>query len=449
MVPDIKLHPKQYEAYSVLNNSQIRFLNFGGGRSGGKSWLGWVWLITNCYAYPGTKWFCGREELKRLRMTTLRTFFKVCKALPIPENDYVYNGQDHFIAFKTGSIIDLLELKFYPSDPLYQRFGSSEYTGGWIEEGGEVSMEAFDMLKSSVGRQDNDKYGLIPAKILITCNPAKNWLYTTFYLPKKNGTLPSDYSFIQSLYNDNIYREPDTQKQLESIINESQKQRLMYGNWEYADDPDALITYEDLINLKYVDRKPGINFCGSDVARMGDDKSTFAKFEGNYLAKLKTFSELDTAILANRLIDFQNIESIPAENTGIDTVGLGAGTYDSMKEKRRKCIEIISGAKPTKIYKNGGTTYEFKNLRSQMWWQFRLDCKGMNICIDSDDQELLTDLTAPRYKIINEKMIQVEPKEEIKKRLGRSPDKGDAVVYANAMRAGIIKSKAQLKYTTA
>jgi len=143
--PIINLHEKQGEAFELLTDSNKRFIFFGGGSTGGKSWLGWVWLLSMSIKYPETRWFIGRDELKRLRNTTLITFFKVLSAYQIPEHYWNYNAQDHFIQLINGSRIDLLELKYYPSDPLYQRFGSAEYTGGWIEEAGEVDFGSFDI----------------------------------------------------------------------------------------------------------------------------------------------------------------------------------------------------------------------------------------------------------------------------------------------------------------
>ena len=436
---DVRLHRKQGDALKLLQDNETEFLLFGGGARGGKSWLGWFWLISMCMEYPSTRWFCGREQLKNLRNTTFQTFFKVCKEYSVPDN-YRYNGQDHYLQFPNGSRIDLLELKKYPSDPLFQRFGSSEYTGGWIEEAGETDFGAFDVLKTRIGQHENDNYGIL-GKMLLTCNPAKNWLYTTFYLPDKDGKLPKGYKFIQSLYSDNKYREKDTDEKLDALINEAQKQRLKYGNWEYADDPDALVTFEDIMRLRDVEYKRGFNYVGADIARYGDDKSSFAKFKGNYLEKLVQYEQISTAALGDKLIGFNTVEQVSIERCGIDTVGLGAGTYDSMEQKGWKAVEIISGAKPTAQLES----YEFNNLRSQMWWQFREDVKGGIIKIDTDDDELLTDLTAPRYKIKGERLIVVEPKDEIKKRIGRSPDKGDSVVYANAMRNGIIETTHELQ----
>ena len=99
-----------------------------------------------------------------------------------------------------------------------------EYTGGWIEEGGEVAFEAYDTLKSRVGRQRNDQYGL-RAKILITCNPKKNWLYNTFYKPFKAGALKPTLRFLQSLVLDNPRRESGSLEQLEDITDKSKSKK--------------------------------------------------------------------------------------------------------------------------------------------------------------------------------------------------------------------------------
>ena len=123
-----------------------------------------------CYQYPKTKWFIGRKELKRLMASSVETFKKVCTYHSIPDSDWKLNGQYNYIEFKNGSKIDLLDVDYQPSDPLYERFGSTEYTGGWLEEAGEINFGAFDVLKTRIGRHLYKEYGLHP-KMLFTCNP--------------------------------------------------------------------------------------------------------------------------------------------------------------------------------------------------------------------------------------------------------------------------------------
>jgi len=143
---EIQLKPtkKQSQAWKITQNKQTDFLLFGGGAGGGKSWFGCEWLIVMCLAYPGTKWFMGRNELKRLMASTYVTFQKVMRFHNLPKSCYKLNGQYNYIEFVNGSRIDLLDLKYLPSDPLYERFGSLEFTGGFIEEAGEVHFGAFD-----------------------------------------------------------------------------------------------------------------------------------------------------------------------------------------------------------------------------------------------------------------------------------------------------------------
>lgn len=192
VTPTIQPTIKQDEAFELLQDEVTRFILFGGGAEGGKSWLGAEWLLTNCYMYPETKWFIGRNELKRLMASSYATFRKVCKHHGIPENDWRLNGQYNYIEFFNGSRIDLLDVAYKPSDPMFQRFGSTEYTGGWLEEAGEINFLAFDVLKSRIGRWNNNRYDLNPAKILLTCNPEQNWLYRLFYKPWKKGELKKD-----------------------------------------------------------------------------------------------------------------------------------------------------------------------------------------------------------------------------------------------------------------
>jgi len=118
--------------------------------------------------------------------STYITFIKVCKYHGIPTTEWKLNGQYNFIEFKNGGRIDLLDLKMLPSDPLYERFGSTEYSDGAIEEAGEVHYLAKDVLKSRIGRHLNKELGII-ANLLSSGNPKKNWTKTEYYIPWIKG----------------------------------------------------------------------------------------------------------------------------------------------------------------------------------------------------------------------------------------------------------------------
>ena len=168
-----KTHIKQGLALSLLTDNVTEELGYGGAAGGAKSWTGCSWITMMAVTYPDTKWFIGREELTRLMGSTYVTLQKVFKAYGLRNGiDWIYNGQYHYVMLSNGSRIDFLDLKLVPRDPFYERFGSLEYTGGWIEEGGEVNFGAYDTLKTRVGRHNNDKYGIL-GKLLVTLNPKK------------------------------------------------------------------------------------------------------------------------------------------------------------------------------------------------------------------------------------------------------------------------------------
>jgi len=249
ITPTIRPTRKQQEAWDALdfNNKSIKILGFGGGAGGGKTWLACEWLLTLCYRFPNSRWFIGRQELTRLKKSTFITFKKVCRYHKIPDSDWHLDAQQSVIIFKNGSVIDLIDVALKPSDPDYERFGSLEYSGGFGEEAGEWDFNAFDILKSRIGRHNHfdskvnsmcekpidfdthpNKYPHIqelPPKFLLTFNPSRGWLYRTFYEPSKKGTLEKGYYFIQTLYNDNPYTAKMYGEQLEGIKNKVNKAR--------------------------------------------------------------------------------------------------------------------------------------------------------------------------------------------------------------------------------
>ena len=246
---DGKKHEKQEQALKILTDNEHTELLYGGAAGGAKSWTGAAWLLFMCLAYPGTKWFIGRSELKRITQSTLITFYKVCAAYGVEKDViYKYNGQLNYIEFFNGSRIDMLDLRYKPSDPLYESYGSTEFTGGWIEEGGEVNFGAYDTLKTRVGRQLNRELGL-KRKLFITCNPKKNWMYETFYKPAKTGKLESYMAYLACLVQENPFIDPDYIEGLKTTKDKVKFERLFKGNWEYDDNPNALCSYDDIMEI--------------------------------------------------------------------------------------------------------------------------------------------------------------------------------------------------------
>lgn len=426
---EITLRPtlKQHEAYQALGNPEVDTIFFGGSAGGGKSWLICESRLVRAYLYPGYRSFIAREELKRLMQSTYVTWTKVCQHHKIPTSDWKLNGQYNYIEFTNGSRIDLLDIKFVPSDPLYERFGSLEYTDGAIEEAGEVNYLAFDVLKSRIGRHKNKEFGLRPT-MLITGNPKKNWTYSEFYKPWKNGTLPSNSAFIQALYSDNKYTSEEYGKQLSQIRDRIMKERLMYGNWDYADDDNQLMKHDAITDLFTNTVNPSDNkFFVADIARMGSDLSVFGKWKGFHCYAVDNYGKQGIDVTSDKVKEVLRIEQIPYSHAIADEDGIGGGVVDVVRGI--KGFMANRAPFPNRLT---GKPDNYKNLKSQCAYLLADFVNDHKIRIDCDkatEEKIIEELsTIKRKDPDREGKLEIEPKEKQKELLGRSPDFADMLI---------------------
>jgi len=429
----LKIKPtyKQSLVWFKLFDRITKFIMFGGGAGGGKSWLICDWLLYMCLKYPGTKWFIGREELKRIMGSTYLTFCKVAKFHNVDRKGWDLNGQYNYIQFTNGSRIDLLDMKYLPSDPLYERFGSMEFTGGALEEVGEIHFSGFDVLKSRVGRWDNIKYD-IPSKILLTCNPKKNWAYRLFYKPWRDGKLDKDKCFVESLYYDNPYTAKQYKENLSSITDKVMKQRLMFGLWEYDTDPSRLFNYESIIDMFTNNVKQGVTYCTVDQSGRGRDKAVITLWRGLYIYKIIAFKE---GISSMQLDNILQVEQIPRSRCLADEDGVGFGLVKDLPGIKG----FVNNATPIKEHKEAidqdKIVTNYANLKSQCWHLLANYVNSSKIGIYRDiPQEykdlLIEDLDAMKQiNIGKDQPFRVSTKENIFDDLKRSSDIGDTLMF--------------------
>jgi len=458
ITPTIDPLPKQRLAWDALkHNDRVKYVVFGGGVGGGKSWLICEWLLTNCYFYPRSKWFIGREELKRLKQSTYQTWIKVCAFHNIPREDWRLNSQDSYIEFNNpqsmafGSKIDLLDVSFKPSDPLYERFGSTEYTGGALEEAGEINHGAFDILKSRVGRHMNREYN-IKSKILITCNPKKNWLYSMVYKPWKEKLLPPEYCFIQSLFGDNKWTAEEYEDNLKQLKDPATKERLMYGNWEYDDDPAKMIEYEAICEMFKIKAAKDDWYITCDVARLGKDKTVIMLWEGFQVVKVLTESKTRLNVLDDFLFDLCSEYGIPRSQVIVDEDGVGGGLVDSFRCKgfvnNSRAIQPIGMPKDNKN-KDGHLKVNYANIKSQCADMLAKKVMNGEIGFNSTqhEEEIKEELEILKRKDIDkETKFQVIAKDDMKELIGRSPDFLDAMIMRMYFELQDIREKPKTRY---
>lgn len=426
-----KLLPKQEYAVYYLNDAVSEEILYGGAAGGGKSALGCLWLIEMCQKYPGTRWLMGRSKLKNLKETTLNTFFELTSAIGLSKQ-FSYNAQDYTITWYNGSQILLKDLFLYPSDPNFDRLGSLEITGAFIDECNQVAYMAWQVVKSRI-RYKLTEYSLTP-KLLGSCNPAKNWVYKEFYKPSRDKEMKPYRKFIQALPTDNPHLPP---AYLQSLLrlDKNSRERLYFGNWEYDDDPATLIDQDSISdyfvkNLSECHVKPeGQKYMTIDVARKGKDKTVFRVWYGWLCVDRHELAKcgLDEVVIKGR--ELQRKHNIAISNVIADEDGVGGGVVDFLR-----CKGFVNNSTPLEML--DGNTYikpNFDNLKSQCsikMAEMISNKQVAEICDNSHVQQITSEeMEQVKMKDIDKDGKQgVVPKDKIKELIGRSPDEWDSIM---------------------
>ncbi len=181
---------------------------------------------------------------------------------------------------------------------------------------------------------------------------------------------------------------------------------------------------------------------GVDVANSTDgDKAAIVEFSGNVWTRCEAFPCPDANKLGAAVVARARTCHVAQERVGVDGIGVGAGTVNEARRLGFILRNLNAGSRPTVMAERApdGRKIEwsadvnrFETLRAQMYWQAREDLR-LGIVDGPEDQDLYEELTAPTFSD-DGKVVKLEPKDDIKARLGRSPDKADAWVMANWVR---------------
>jgi len=423
----MKLTIKQTKALDYLEDKTTTELYFGGGAGGGKSALGCYWQLKKRIRYPGTRGLIGRAKLRTLKDTTLKTFHEIAALQGFKAGVHYRhtNPNDkenpNALVFPNGSLIYLRDLFAYPSDPEFDDLGSLELTDAFVDESPQITPKAKGILKSRI-RYKLDENDLVP-KLLMTGNPAKNWTYRQFYHPWKRGELEEYRKFIQSLLTDN----PNISKHYKEnllTLDKNSMERLLYGNWEYDDDPavimdaDAISDYFNPIHIS-----PGENtYMTIDVARKGKDKTVFRIWKGwlcveRHAMKISKINEI-----VDKARGLQAIHGIPTSRIAVDEDGVGGGVVDYLSG----CYGFVNNSKAL-------NNENYDNLKSQcsILMGKRIQSRLAGEITTSNDVKEMTAEEMEQVKIKDidkDGKLGVVPKQIVTEKLGRSPDDWDSIM---------------------
>lgn len=452
-----ELYPKQKIAlYHLSSFSQVEEVLYGGGAGGGKSYLLQYWQIIRRLKYPNSRGFIGRNDLGDLRKFTIPEMMSTLNEMGLTNGrDFRYNGQDMFIEFYNGSRQYFIDLYAYPSDPDFQRLGSSAYTDGAIEEAAEITKKAKDIVKSRIRHlltefchdcgtgglsgglvtsvdgngkplQWQCKCGVnskgLPVKLLMSCNPNPGYLREDFFDPFTRGELPPDRMFVQSLAVDNPSIPQQYIDMLEGLP-EADRKRLKDGEWYYDNSNDAMFQYLDLLAAFNERDITGEMYLTGDIARLGKDKTVLGVWHGLTLIRAVVISKSPLTEVQRTIRDLMKEYGISLRNVIVDEDGIGGGIVDNI------------GCRGFGNNSASSDNKKYANLKHECYFKLADLIEKAQLSFDrgvyQHKSQIIKELQAIRRKAPDgDTKLMINSKDEQKRLIGgASPDFADMIMF--------------------
>lgn len=240
-------------------------------------------------------------------------------------------------------------------------------------------------------------------------------------------------TFIAAGLKDNPYLGDDYRKTL-NLLPEPLRSALLNGDWKASITDDAYqVVPRSWVKAAQARWQPRVNkgelrAIGADIAHGGADKTVFADLYDNWIDELRKhpgYTTPDGQAVVTLIVNMLNGRDVPVN---MDVIGVGASAYDIGKDKFN-AISVNFSERSDATDKSG--TLRFTGIKAELYWRLReaLDPNtGTGLALPPDP-ELLGDIVAHRWSM-QTNGIRIEGKEDIKERIGRSPDCSDAVVLA-------------------
>lgn len=263
-------------------------------------------------------------------------------------------------------------------------------------------------------------------------------------------------TFIPAGLKDNPYLNDDYRRGL-MLLTEPLRSALLSGNWSamLTDDAYQVIprAWVKAAMARWKPRKLPPSVIGADIARGGDDKMVLSPRNDKWFDELQKFPGRDITSGARSvkpILEFLEINGLATRTdkeieyrddgitlpvvesktpVNVDVIGIGSSTYDTCRTHGIAADPINFAEKS--IATDKSEKLHFINKRAEFYWSLReaLDPDENSEVELPPDPELEADLCAPRWSS-QSNGIKIESKEDIKKRIGRSPDCADAVVLS-------------------
>ena len=390
--------------------TKYRYKLYYGGRAGGKS-----------YAFADSLLFLGR--MNKLLIACMREVQESIKdsvhKLLSDRIDWYELSDYKVLQNKIINAVTGTEFIFKGlSDKSAQNIKSLEGVDiVWLEEAQKISKQSWDVLNPTIRKTGSEIW------ISMNRETENDPVWQAVALHPDERTL-----VVKVNYTDNPFCPEEMTYLAEKCKNENPRdyEHIWLGA-PLSQGNNRLIAqncvYRAAKNTVFAENSPLI--IGLDVARFGDDNTVFCFRRGRKCLRLESYHGLDNVEVANRATFF--IKTYNPVRLFIDAGGVGGGVADILFDRGFKRI-----VKPVMFASKAIADDRYHNRRAEMWDELReWLCGEQNVSLPDDDS-LFSELCSVGKKYDSRGRLLLEEKDEIKKRLGRSPDKADALALTFA-----------------
>ncbi|NIL77124.1 hypothetical protein [Rhodococcus sp. B10] len=429
----LQLKQKQAEVIDAANDPTVDTIVLIGAVGTGKTDVAAHLVLSICQSFPKTRWPVFRVNQSTAVETVIPSYLDMAERMGmIQGQDFVYTQKPYRITFPNGSTIPFRE-----ADATKDRGGKKikgiNATGNHLDEVDEFEYDMFLQATSRRGRKN--EHGQ-PSLSILTANPNDGWLKEHIYDKWKAGELPPNIRVIEFGLEDSWQSEADVAALLTNPT--WWVERYLHNNWNYADEDGSLFKSRHFAASMTDELDAAAQrAAGYDVAWKGVDRSVRGLLYGLTIADITVVKakgvRMETKEQADWLVEDAGDNGYGIDNTAIDAVGIGGGMVGDLVTMHLHPYEYESGGSPDPDVMLPGvapTPLHFADLRTQMIYLY---ARGLELGIIKHYsgcpflKELQKEAMMHQYEITN-KVLKVESKQQIKKRLGVSPDLFDAVI---------------------
>lgn len=404
--------------YALWEARDKRYLGAHGGRGSGKSWDRALHAVTRMANEHDFRIACVREVQKSLKDSVHQLLVDTIKREGLEQKFEI--TERAIRAHPTGAYAIFMGMKDQSSEGVKSLEGMDV---AWIEEAQNLSNRSLEVLRPTIRKQRS--------QIWATWNPRFRHDPIDRLL-RQNDVVAKEAKVIRVNWDSNPWFTAELEAERQMDLHAFPERYPHVWDGEYETESDFQFITGALVQAcREVEPYSEIDdpcIMGVDVARFGDDTSIIKCRRGRDARTMPThrYRKLSTMQLVGKITE--KMKRYKVDQVFIDETGVGGGVVDRLLQMGYENVLGVNFGKTSDHHIQG--TAKANNKRSEMWVNMRA-AMASGLAIEDDD-EWEMDLTGPLYQFDKDNRVQLEKKDDMKKRGVRSPDHADALALTYA-----------------